>query len=192
MNNYILSDNADWFSHAQPLFTQYLQSYIDQPVHFLEIGSFEGRSAIWMLENILTHSNASLTCIDPWQFNDTQLQSVFKNFQHNVSVFDDKVTYHQGRLIDRVSYLPSHYYDFIYIDGNHYGKDILLDAVLSFDLLKPNSIMAFDDYKFTMEEHVDQCLPQKAIDAFLSVYNEYITIIYKQYQVWIKKNTKNT
>ena len=33
-------------------------------IHYLEIGVNQGRSAIWMLENILTHPTAKLTGID--------------------------------------------------------------------------------------------------------------------------------
>ena len=38
-------------------------------LEFLEIGSFCGNSAAWMLENILTDESSKLTCVDPWNGN---------------------------------------------------------------------------------------------------------------------------
>src|SRR5919108_3146648 len=35
-------------------------------VQALEIGSFEGRSALWFLENVLTGERSSITCVDIW------------------------------------------------------------------------------------------------------------------------------
>jgi predicted O-methyltransferase YrrM len=40
-------------------------------------------------------------------------------------------------------------FDFIYIDGSHVAPDVLLDAAMSFALLKPGGILAFDDYDWS-------------------------------------------
>lgn len=45
----------DWFSGNIPLWTEVLAPFKGKPdIHYLEIGVWEGRSAIWVLENILT------------------------------------------------------------------------------------------------------------------------------------------
>ena len=45
----------DWFTSAVPVWTRVLAPYAGQPeIHYLEVGVFEGRSAIWMLNNVLT------------------------------------------------------------------------------------------------------------------------------------------
>ena len=46
-------------------------------------------------------------------------------------------------------------YDYIYIDGSHMPKWVLIDAVLSWDLLKKGGLMIFDDYK-----HIEEKPPQ--------------------------------
>ena len=38
-----------------------------QETHVLEIGSWEGRSSAWLLEQLLTHPRSTLTAIDYWQ-----------------------------------------------------------------------------------------------------------------------------
>ena len=52
---------------AGELWSEIFKEFKDQEVFGLEIGSFEGRSAIWLLENILTHSNSHLTCVDTFE-----------------------------------------------------------------------------------------------------------------------------
>ena len=37
----------------------------------LEIGSFEGSSAVYFSDNLLDHPDAELTCVDPFLENDT-------------------------------------------------------------------------------------------------------------------------
>jgi hypothetical protein len=55
---------VDWFSHNVPRWTEQLGAFAGRPdLRFLEIGSFEGRSAVWLLEHVLTHETARL--LDP-------------------------------------------------------------------------------------------------------------------------------
>ena len=61
----------DWFSHNIPNWALWLADFKYKPgLRGLEIGSLEGRSAVWLLKNILTHETSSLDCCDlcesPW------------------------------------------------------------------------------------------------------------------------------
>jgi predicted O-methyltransferase YrrM len=56
--------NYDWTSQNIELFNTTLAHLNGAPARGLEIGSFEGRSALWFCENILTHPEARLICID--------------------------------------------------------------------------------------------------------------------------------
>lgn len=60
----------------------------------LEIGSYEGRSAVWFLENILTHPTARIVCVDLF----TRLPFELR-FDHNIRISGagDKVTKMKGR-----------------------------------------------------------------------------------------------
>ena len=55
---------ADWFCHNEWNFIKYLAHLIDTPCRILEIGCYEGRATVWMLENIATHPDATIKCID--------------------------------------------------------------------------------------------------------------------------------
>lgn len=57
--------SSDWMSKCEADWHALLGSLKGQPeVRVLEIGSFEGRSAVWLLENVLTHPTSRLTCVD--------------------------------------------------------------------------------------------------------------------------------
>ena len=41
----------------------------------------EGRSAVWIVQNLLSHPDATLTCVDPWPSTDAE-----RRFDANVSI----------------------------------------------------------------------------------------------------------
>src|SRR5437868_2701075 len=60
-----LKFHTDWFDVHIPIWEKCLGSMSGKAdLRFLEVGSFEGRSACWLLQNILTHDSARLTCVD--------------------------------------------------------------------------------------------------------------------------------
>ena len=83
----------------------------------------------------------------------------------------------------------SNYFDFIYIDGSHMASDVLSDAILSFELLKIDGIMGFDDYLWKLP-NTDNLLtnPKIAIDTFTNIFSFRIQILVTlNHQVYIKK-----
>jgi hypothetical protein len=62
MKNYNFTQN--WF-YSYDL-EQFLPLGTQDEIHILEIGSFEGESAVWFSENLLNNKNSTITCIDPW------------------------------------------------------------------------------------------------------------------------------
>ena len=59
---------SDWFSEHIPLWeSQLFRLKGEANLSFLEIGAFEGRATLWLLNNILTHSSSGITCIDPFE-----------------------------------------------------------------------------------------------------------------------------
>ena len=180
---------VDWFSHNIPSWDIYLNNFKNKPnLNFLEIGSFQGRSTVWLLENILTDENSSITCIDTFEgsiehhiYSKNELINLFDIFVHNVSTFKNKINIIRGKS-QEVLKLLNESFDFIYIDGDHTAVSVIEDAILSFSLLKKGGIMIFDDYEWlVMNNYIDN--PKPAIDAFLEIYANKITLLYKDYQV---------
>lgn len=183
---------VDWFSSHIPKFLSTLSGIAGkEDVHGLEIGSFEGKSSCWFLDNIFNGDNSTLTCIDTWEgsmeHSQEQKAPLWDIFTNNIKDYDpSKLIIKRGFSRDRLRDRDLSKYDFIYIDGSHTTRDVLGDAVLSFDLLKIGGVMTFDDYTWTM--YADPLLnPRTGIDAFLICYRHKIELLELATQVTIKK-----
>jgi predicted O-methyltransferase YrrM len=189
-NDYIFT--TDWFSGNIPVWNIVFESYKNKPnLKVLEVGSFQGRSTVWLLENVLTHATSEITCVDTFEgsveHNDDLKKNLLDIFKHNVTKFADKVTVLKGPSQEVLRALQKEEeYDFIYIDGDHHAHSVLADAVLAFPLLKKGGIMIFDDYGWQVMEH-DWQRPKLAIDAFVQVLHNKIHVIHVGYQVVIRK-----
>lgn len=147
----------------------------------LEVGSFEGRSAIWFIESVLTAPDARLTCIDLFP------EQVDQHFDHNIEAAGiagkiDKIT---GSSQTVLRGLPLESFDFAYIDGCHRATCTIADIVLTWDLLKTGGIMILDDYGLSGAEGTG--IPRPAIDAFVSIYADRIEVLSEDFQFSLKK-----
>lgn len=194
----------DWFSEAEkvwPLFIPLLPARKS----FLEIGSFEGRSMVWTVENMM-EDDGFIDCIDTWEGGEEHVAagedmgSVEERFTHNMYAVTRK---HPERTVYPIKGLsvlelgailadppevkkpPA--YDFIYIDGSHKAKDVLTDACMAWHLLKPEGVLVFDDYLWGDPRDALH-RPKIAIDAFTNIYGEELSIIYVGHQLAVRKN----
>lgn len=175
----------DWFSNNIPTWKKYLGNLRDKPAIGLEIGSFEGFSSNWILNNLLTHSESKLYCIDHWLYKGEKNNNPYKTFLQNISEHKKKVKIFKDYSSKILRKLNNVQFDFIYIDANRHSQNVLEDAVLSFPLLKPDGIMIFDDYTYNKEHNVN--CPRPGIDAFINIYVEDIKVLHTEWQVIIKK-----
>jgi len=182
----------DWFSGNIPIWQQLFRQLTGKPdIHILEIGSYQGRSAVWLMSNVLTDPTSRLTCVDTFEgsveHTEQQRHQLKDIFAHNLSPFAARVHAIQGNSMDYMRSLPrAETFDAIYIDGDHRAPSVMEDIVLAFPLLKVGGIMIFDDYEWhDMKDPYLQ--PGPAIDAFLSVYRRKINVVYRGYQVAIQR-----
>ena len=182
---------VNWFDQNIPTWNNALSFLKDREgISALEIGSFEGKSARWLLENILTHSSASITCVDTFLGSEEHTEelknNLFQRFQHNMTPFESKVIIHKGFSGDVLRTLSGKY-DIVYIDGDHHAPSVLEDAVLAFPLVKYGGIMIFDDYLWTGGGQHEVNNPKVAIDAFLRCYRNKFNILLMGHQVIVQK-----
>jgi hypothetical protein len=169
---------TDWVTPHERTWVETLTLFKGRPnVRALEIGSYEGRSAIWFLENILTDPSSSIITIDLFNGPFEQV------FDRNVSGFKNQVTKIKAPSHEALRPLKPGSFDFIYVDGSHVAKDVFLDAALSWDLLKPGGVLIFDDYELKGPAGE----PKPALDAFLNVFNPYVEVKHKGAQLIVKK-----
>ncbi|MGA2420371.1 MAG: class I SAM-dependent methyltransferase, partial [Candidatus Acidiferrum sp.] len=176
------SFTKDWVSSHDANWRHWLAKFAGQAnIHGLEIGSFEGRSALWFVENILTHPSSQLTCID----------SRFRPaFEQNIAPVSARVRVIRGRseAVLRDSAFSTASFHFIYIDGSHEAPNVLSDAILAFPLLVPGGIIIFDDYRWkSTTPDIPQSMPLIAVDAFVSVFQNELRVLHRGWQVAAEK-----
>lgn len=182
---------SDWFSPNIPLWQDVLGHMRGQPVHALEVGSYQGMSAVWAMFNILTHPNATLTCVDTWEgaymYTPAQKRELMAVFNHNTLSFGDRIIKKRGVSQEVLrTYAPRPQFDYVYVDGDHRAVSVLEDAVLAFKLLKVGGVLIFDDYKWDLPvPEIDR--PFMAIDAFMKLYEPQVQVLHVAYQVYLKK-----
>jgi len=178
---------VDWFTGHIPGWES-LFTHFGKPTRALEIGSFEGRSTCWLLEN----TDATVTCVDTWDGSDehdeTMKNGLFDRFIENIEPYKDRVTVVRGESGVELRKFPCEpVFDFVYIDGSHYSKDVLEDAILTWRLVKPGGIVIFDDFVWTCDgnpiEHLSG--PNTGIRAFTHIFQPHILDIGNQ--LFVKK-----
>jgi predicted O-methyltransferase YrrM len=190
----------DWFNWAPEVWAQLIPHLSGEAGsrRFLEIGSFEGRSTVWIMENMMQHGDYML-CIDTWEggeeHSEEDMDTVFMRFRANVQAAREKTSINsvghsrqsstQG-LAEEISEWGGSNYDFIYIDGSHIAKDVLTDACMAWPLLKPKGMMVFDDYMWGNPRDILH-RPKPAIDAFCNLFAEEAEIIHVGYQLVVRK-----
>ena len=176
----------DWFSNQIPNWKQYFKQFVDvDGLNALEIGSYEGMSTCWFLEQVLTHKSARITCVDPFTASWGKYEHFFdSNILKTGSAF--KVKKLRGMSYNALKPLEPSSYDFVYIDGSHFASDVLEEAILSWRLLKVGGLMIFDDYQLKYPNNPTQN-PQIGIDAFLAAFSPKLELVVKSLQVIVKK-----
>lgn len=114
-----------------------------KPARFLEIGTFEGQTACWMLDHILTHPMATYDGIECHaKRHEITCENLSGYLRHRWGVV-------QGMSGDRLGLLrqlKAVRFDAIYVDGDHREEACYMDAIHSLHLLLPGGVVLFDDY----------------------------------------------
>lgn len=182
-----------WFQgQAQPAWDQLIPMV--RPSKILEVGSYEGASASYLISSLAPHQPLELHCIDTWEggveHSGTDMSAVEARFRHNVELAMRSAAHpvelftHKGysdvRLAELLANGKAGYFDFVYIDGSHQAPDVLFDAVVGFKLLKVGGVMVFDDYVWSETNGLPRdpinC-PKMAVDAFINMNIRKVSFI---------------
>ena len=177
---------ADWFTHNIPNFEKCMAEIGEQRKKFLEIGSYEGRSTCWLLQNGLDKDGGVIACIDPYP----NMSEVEERFWGNIKevigsaqgihAFKEPSYQALGEMI-KFKEPYSFTFDFIYIDGDHDPATTLTDACMAWGLLRQGGVMLFDDYEYPQE-------PTKVgIQGFMQGFVGKYDLVLQNYQLAVKK-----
>ncbi len=194
----IFEFTRDWFSIYTPSWDRIIGQ--EKPQKILEIGSFEGRSACYLIEKCaaIVDGVISITCVDTWEGSIEHqpgaaaaaiMGDVERRFDHNTRLALTKAgkpvalrkikQNSRDALAGLIASGALESFDLIYIDGSHEAPDVLLDATMAFPLLRVGGTMIFDDYLWSMQRPGAQdvlLMPKPAIDAFMNIYQRKMLI----------------
>jgi len=186
----------DWFSWSPGVWEK-LIPHLPARKNFLEIGSFEGRSAVWIVQYMM-EDGGELICVDTWEGGaehvNGEMSGAEDRFKHNIDLIisnfvDRDVQPIKSTSVDALGNLISYkkQFDFIYIDGSHLAKDVLTDACMAWPLLKPKGFMVFDDYSWKPPGFTLLQRPKVAVDAFINMFEDELQIAHSGYQLIVRK-----
>lgn len=203
----ILTENyeftTDWFSRFASVWTQLLTRY--PPSRILEIGSYEGRAACFLIDTCAAERNLELHCVDSWaggvEHDTGAMPLVEQRFDRNIAIAraasPHEVSFHKHKALSSPALVKllaegrQESFDLIYVDGSHQAPDVLSDAVLAFMLLRVGGLLIFDDYLWSMEGAGQQDfyqMPKPAIDAFINIYQRKMSVLGAPlYQLYTRK-----
>ena len=162
-------------------------SYVKSNFKYLEIGSFEGGSAIFVANRF---KNSKIFCVDNWKktedgYSNLDFNDVEKNFDYNVknykNIFKIKKTSNNFFLNNKESF------DVIYVDGYHKSNQVFQDCVSSWKNLNSNGILICDDYIWDhyFELKNNPCF---GVNKFLkTLNNKYKILQISNSQIFLKK-----
>jgi predicted O-methyltransferase YrrM len=187
--------SSDWAAEHFFKWAELLHQLREKPARILEIGSWEGRSALFFL-NYLPLSR--IVCVDTFGGSvEHRLDPYFaelaskaeSQFDSNLTAVADRVEKIKG---SSATVLPElgisrRRFDLAYIDGSHMAADVYRDAVLTWPMLEQGGIAIFDDYEWNlMNEELER--PKLGIDAFLAAFSGHYKEVHRGYQIVIAKS----
>jgi len=195
--------SADWTSTRLPLMAELIKPYRGASARVIEVGSWEGRSALFFVNYL---PDARVTCIDPF---DTGIYPEFKvpsalaasgidarvfdpdierRFDGNLAAFGDRIEKVKARSAIALPELgiDRRRFDIAYIDGSHRAADVYSDAALIWPMILQGGLVIFDDYTWVSgggprEE------PKFGIDSFLHAFEGQYEIVHFEAQIAIRK-----
>ena len=171
-------------------------------LQILEVGSFEGCSTTWVLDNLMSHPESRMTVIDTFEGGmehqgsaSYDIAGLESRFRSNVSKCE-----HVGKLRTIVAKSDDAlmdlrredaHFDFIYLDASHTAIDVLYDAVLCWRMLGLEGTLVFDDVAW--KGYLEDCYnPRIAIRSFLQCTAHEMTLTESEWQLWVKKVEAHT
>ncbi len=155
----------------------------------LEIGSYEGRSAIFFLKNF---NYCNITCVDTWSGSDehniVDFNLIEKNFDLNTEFYQSNNHLTKHKMTSNEFFKQNNkYFDLIYIDGDHSSDQVKIDLINSWNSLKNGGFLVLDDYLWWYYKDLKKN-PSTSINNFIKKNISNISKLTVWHQVIIQKN----
>ncbi len=179
--------STDWTSVHFPVWRKVLAPLRESPVAALEVGSWEGRSALFFLDQL---PKCHLTCVDAFEVRPDkadrpgfaeQIRLAEERFDRNIAPFSERVEKirETSAIALAALLIAGRTFDLVYIDGSHQTDDVLIDTALAWPMLRNNGVLIWDDYR---TESV-----RAAVDAFVSLRQDRLEVVQRGKQMIIQR-----
>ncbi|PSF39488.1 hypothetical protein C7H19_01490 [Aphanothece hegewaldii CCALA 016] len=175
---YFTQDN---FTFKIPIWTQYLNHLIaHRESQVLEIGSSQGMSICWLLNNILTDSSAQITCIDK-AFSEIFLDNIAKTSAK------ERVKLLKGKASKLLANHQTNFFDLINVNDRSRNTGITEeDAMLYWQVLKEKGLIFFSKSpNREMTNNWQELAIQ--LSSFLKNIERHAKIFHYSHQIIIQK-----
>ena len=179
--------SEDYFSINVYYWDLILNKYFEE-FSYLEIGSWEGSSALYILNNYRTKK---VYCVDVWD-KDKEYEELykknFKNFLHNMEEFKDRYSFFKERSDDFFK-KNEEYFDLIYIDGTHESFQVDKDINNAWKFLNLNGIIICDDFFYgNLYSGLNEDVPANSINKFIKKQQNKLKVLcVNNSQVFLRK-----
>ena len=182
-----LNISTEFFSVNAYNFYKHL-SCLKNNFKYLEIGSFEGGSAIFVSNKF---KKSLIFCLDNWKktedgYSNLDFNDVEKNFDFNIKEYKNIIKIKNSS--DNFFLDNKQNFDVIYVDGYHRSDQVFKDCVNSWKNLSVGGILICDDYIWYHYSEIKNN-PCYGVNKFLKSLNSnnYKILQVSNSQIFLKK-----
>jgi hypothetical protein len=179
----------DWITDKTPAWRDHVVPRISglSGAKWIEVGSYQGRSALWTLDNVLLGPGSLLYCVDIFEPRQAGLERWGDPQTDYVEIFDalvgcrPNVVKLKGRSRNVLPVLQGTRFCGAYVDADHCEDSVRADLRLLWPLLIPGAVCVLDDYGF------DDPGTRIVVDEILANRRESAQLLHKGFQVILLK-----
>lgn len=140
----------NWFK-CQGFYQEMVEKF-SSGSHFVEVGSWKGKSAAFMcVEIINSGKEIKLDLVDTWEGSEehqncTDLPNLYQIFKENMKPLDGHYMDLKMKSMEAVKLYKDESLDFVFIDASHKYEDVKDDITHWLQKVKKGGILAGDDY----------------------------------------------
>ena len=146
---------------------KYIDKFNQRKINCLDIGAYTGESTCWMLNNICNNNNSKVFSIDTWdQYTEDTFDTNIRNTRKEDSNIKMKMKFKDSIILFKNYGFIT--FDIIFIDVNREENNVLIDAILAWDLLDLYGIIIFYNINASTDISTDSSTD---ISTITSTYN---------------------
>lgn len=183
---------SDWTTFLKETFDRCFPAPYRHRAKVLEIGSFEGRGTLMLIDRFCGHPESQVTCVDPWAETYVEGKQEFREWdrffagQHARFAYNTRHVRAKIRALRGTSnaVLPGllEEFDVIYVDGDHHPEQAYRDGVMALPVAKPGGAIIFDDYLWTHQG----LGPKEGADRFVREFSNCLEVVHSGPQLVLR------